>query len=49
MKLMKGEYFWNDGLLYQKGEVVMEEEEAKEQLLLPKLYRAMVLQVAHTI
>ena len=47
----EGEYFLNGGLLYRKGGVVvvMEEGKAKEQLLLPKLYRAMVLRVAHTI
>ena len=45
----EGEYFWNGGLLYHKGGVVMEEGKAREQLVLPKLCRAMVLQVAHTI
>ena len=45
----EGEYFWNSELLYRKGGVVMGEGKAREQLVLPKLCRAMVLRVAHTI
>ena len=45
----KGEYFQNSGWLYCKGGVVMEEGKAREQLVLPKLCRAVVLWVAHTI
>ena len=46
----EGEYFWNDELLYQKDELVMEEGKAREQLVLPKLCRIMVLGSSyHTI
>ena len=34
----EGEYFWNSGLLYQKGGVVMEEGKSMEQLVLPNFF-----------
>ena len=45
----EGEYYENEGMLYQRGNVVGEETEAVEQLVLPRCCQQLVLELAHAI